>query len=299
MHGFQKLLERHALPSLEVGEKVETSALLYSGAMSRKYFVAAATKKALILVEAEVGLLKAELAYKMTRRIPYRAISSVKSRGFLNQKRLILRLHSGELMRFGLNTLLSGVADQSRFIPEFKKLYAEYIPEAEPLPTALAGGEIEELELTDTGSARPQLPPRFGFGVLAGAIAAAVAAVAWAAITVITESQISWMAIGVGAVVGTSVHTAGRGNEKRFGFAAGSLALAACVVGNFLWAAYFFARGGEVPFLEGISILARFPGLALEVMRVAFNPTDLLFYAIAAYVGFRLAFDRQATPAIT
>lgn len=51
----------------------------------------------------------------------------------------------------------------------------------------------------------------------AGSLAAVVGAMLWAAVTVITNAQIGWMAIGVAALVGVVVRTLGRGLDKSFG----------------------------------------------------------------------------------
>jgi hypothetical protein len=184
MHGYQELFDQHVPSTLGAGEKVEASALLYSG--PRKYFVAAATNKRLILVEAEVGRLRSELAYKGVRKIPYSTIASVRSWGFLNQKRLIVHLQSGDTLRFGLNTLLTSAPDQKRFVTTVKELYQQHVPEVEADPAPLEEPTFDERDLVDTTKAQPQVAPNLGSGVLAGSIAAGISAVVWATITIIT-----------------------------------------------------------------------------------------------------------------
>lgn len=156
--------------------------------------------------------------------------------------------------------------------------------------------EHVELAATENARAQVRLNQNFAGGVVAGAIAAAVAAVIWAAITIITEHQISWMAIGVGLFVGSAVRVLGRGIDRSFGFAAAVLSLAGCVVGNFLWAAYFFAQELGIALLDALDLLIGFPSLAFDLMKATFNANDILYYGIAAFVGYRLAFKSLPKP---
>jgi hypothetical protein len=56
---------------------------------------------------------------------------------------------------------------------------------------------------------------------VAGAAAALLGGCAWAAITVTTNFQIGWMAVGVGFLVGYAVKIFGKGIDRSFGFAGG------------------------------------------------------------------------------
>jgi hypothetical protein len=125
-------------------------------------------------------------------------------------------------------------------------------------------------------------------GIVAGAGAAVVGAIIWATITVVTEYQIAWMAIGMGCLVGGAVRVAGKGIDKSFGYVGAVLSLLGCVLGNLLCICAFVARQEGVP-LSGILLnlnLAAVPG----VMAATFDPIDLLFYGLAIYCGYRLAF---------
>lgn len=59
--------------------------------------------------------------------------------------------------------------------------------------------------------ARQNLPAAIAAGVVAALIAAAV----WATITVVTQFQIGWMAVGAGFLVGHAVRHFGRGLHLR------------------------------------------------------------------------------------
>lgn len=129
-------------------------------------------------------------------------------------------------------------------------------------------------------------------GALAGAGAAVVGAVLWAAITVVTGVQIGFMAIGVGLLVGFAVRVAGRGIESSFGVVGGLLSLVGCALGNLLAASAVLADQ------QGVSVWAVLGGLDLELaqalMTVFFSPMDLLFYGIAVYEGYQIGFRTPA-----
>ncbi len=67
--------------------------------------------------------------------------------------------------------------------------------------------------------------------VIAGLAAAVVSAAVWAAVTVITNFQIGWMAVGVGFLVGLGVRM-GKGVDPIYRKIAAVLALVGCVLGN-------------------------------------------------------------------
>jgi len=128
------------------------------------------------------------------------------------------------------------------------------------------------------------------FGILGGLVGVAVGAGLWALITVITDYQIGWMAIGVGFLVGLCVRYAGQGLHMGFGLVGGVLALVGCLLGNLLSGLIFVAQEFEVPFLEVLRVLNI--GAIAEVMTIMFSPIDLLFYGLAIYAGYQNAFRR-------
>jgi hypothetical protein len=133
-----------------------------------------------------------------------------------------------------------------------------------------------------------------GIGILAGSVAAIAGAGLWAVVTVMTEYQIGWMAVGVGVLVGLSLRKFGKGIDKTFGIAGAGLALLGCVLGNLLAVCGFVSVQEAIPFLQVLGRLT--PAAAVELLKVTFSPIDLLFYGIAVYEGYKLAF-RQITQA--
>jgi hypothetical protein len=123
--------------------------------------------------------------------------------------------------------------------------------------------------------------------LLVGAVAAAAGGVIWAAITVATKMQIGLVAIGIGLLVGFAVRAVGKSSRPAFGVIGAVFALLGCVLGNLLSACAFIAmQGGVSPTEMALKVLSS-PQTATMVLEETFDAMDLLFYAIAAYEGFK------------
>ncbi len=128
------------------------------------------------------------------------------------------------------------------------------------------------------------------FGIMGGIVAAGIGASIWALITVATDYQIGWMAVGVGFLVGYGVRIFGKGIHKSFGIAGAILSLLGCLAGNLLTTCIVISRHQNIPLLDLVFRLN--PEVIVELTTATFNPMDLLFYAIAVYEGYRFSFRR-------
>ena len=124
--------------------------------------------------------------------------------------------------------------------------------------------------------------------VLAGAVAALVGAAVWAAITVATNWQIGFMAVGIGFLVGYVVRRTGQGVDTSFGIAGAVLSLAGCVVGNYLTACAIIAEFEGVGFFD--VLLAIDMQTAIDLMIESFDFMDRVFYGFATYYGYKNSF---------
>ena len=131
-------------------------------------------------------------------------------------------------------------------------------------------------------------------GTISGLLAALVGAGIWAGVTIATEYQIGWMAVGIGFLVGLAVQFAGKGISPIFGWTAAALSMFGCVVGNILTYTWFIADYEGLGFMEVASQLnvAAIVGL----LATTFGAMDILFYGLAVYFGYKTAF-RQVTQA--
>ncbi len=125
-------------------------------------------------------------------------------------------------------------------------------------------------------------------GTLAGLIASFAGAGIWAAVTIATEYQIGWMAIGIGLLVGFAVRFTGKGISQTFGFAAGALSFVGCALGNVFTITYFVAVSEDMAFMEILSQLNL--AIVVDMLTATFEVIDVLFYGLAVYVGYKYAF---------
>ncbi|HCK66033.1 MAG TPA: hypothetical protein DHW49_07185 [Anaerolineae bacterium] len=130
-------------------------------------------------------------------------------------------------------------------------------------------------------------------GLIAGGAAMLVGAVIWGAITYFTQYQIGYMSIGLGFLVGIAFRFFGKGHSLMFGLSSAVLSLIGCVLGNFLFYVGAIAREESTSFIEVLFFLITNPFSVIELFTIAFDFRDLLFYALAAYVGFRVALDNS------
>lgn len=128
----------------------------------------------------------------------------------------------------------------------------------------------------------------FGLGIIGASVAGLIGAALWGLITVTTEYQIGFMAIGIGFIVGIGMRQMGKGVDKQFGIAGAIIALISVVLGNVLSVIGFIAIELDMSFFEtlfGIDY-AYLP----EVMIDTFSPIDILFYAFAVIEGYKFSF---------
>lgn len=130
-------------------------------------------------------------------------------------------------------------------------------------------------------------------GVIAGSAAATAGAITWALITVATEYQIGWMAVGVGALVGYAVRMLGKGVTPVFGVIGAVLSLVGCLAGNLLSTCMYVAKQESIPLTQ---ILAQLnPEVTVALVAETFSPIDLVFYGLAVYFAYQYSF-RRTTP---
>ncbi len=124
-------------------------------------------------------------------------------------------------------------------------------------------------------------------GFVAGLLAAVLGAVVWAGVTVAAGYQIGWFAVGIGFAVGLAVRSGGKGVDPIFGVIGAALSLLGCVLGNVFTIAWFISVDSGMPVID---VLAQMDvEIALELIMESFQITDILFYGMAVYFGYRYA----------
>ncbi|MDX6197158.1 MAG: hypothetical protein QOJ79_309 [Actinomycetota bacterium] len=127
-----------------------------------------------------------------------------------------------------------------------------------------------------------------GTGLAAAFGAALVGALIWSLITITTDYKIGFAAIGIGLLVGKAVEHFG-GGDARLPIPAALIALLGCVVGDLFTDIHFLAQAANVSDGTVANRVLGSPDLAWSLYKAGFEAMDLVFYAIAAYEGFRFA----------
>lgn len=125
-------------------------------------------------------------------------------------------------------------------------------------------------------------------GILFSLLGGLIGGVLWGGITAITNFQIGYMAIAIGAGVGFIMRYFGKGIDQVFGISGAVIAVLSCVLGNFLSIISFIASSENLGYFE--TLLMFNYGETINVMILGFNPMDILFYGIAAYEGYKFSF---------
>jgi hypothetical protein len=133
--------------------------------------------------------------------------------------------------------------------------------------------------------------PSLILGLIGGAAAMMICAVIWGAITYFTNYKIGYVAIGLGLAVGFAVKYLGRGNSFLLGLAAALLSLVGCMLGNLFFYCGILAREYGLGFVDVLAKVIFDPTLTLSLLKAGFEFMDLVFYALAIYFGFRMAYS--------
>ena len=156
--------------------------------------------------------------------------------------------------------------------------------------------EREELELPEFALTDEEMHRAMEFfreeqnllaGFVAGLLAAVLGAVVWAGLTVAAGFQTGWFAVGIGFAVGLAVRSGGKGVDPVFGVIGAVLSLLGCVLGNVLTIAWFISIDSGMPVIDVLSQMD--VEIAIELIMESIQVTDILFYGMAVYFGYRFS----------
>ena len=126
------------------------------------------------------------------------------------------------------------------------------------------------------------------YAIIGGLFLSIICALIWAVITVSTEYQIGFMAIGVGIVVGMGVRFFGAGIDTIYGFIGAFFALLGCVLGNLFSQIGFVANAESIGYFHTLSLLDF--DTIISIYEESFSGMDILFYGFAIFEGYKFAF---------
>lgn len=129
--------------------------------------------------------------------------------------------------------------------------------------------------------------------LIGGLAASVLGAILWASITVATDFQIGFMAVGMGLLVGFTVRYLGQGSSALFGVLGAVISLFGCLLGNLFSQVGFYTMESAQSLVDSWTYLdfSQIPTVLVE----SFHPLDALFYIIAGYEGYRFSINKPET----
>ena len=123
----------------------------------------------------------------------------------------------------------------------------------------------------------------FQVAVISGIIATILAAGIYAVIAVVAGYAVSFMAIGVGVLVGITIQYLGRGIESKFTVLASVLAVVGCVLGNVFAALILTARAARASASDVLSEITF--GSLVDYAVSTFQLIDIVYWALAVWAA--------------
>jgi len=155
--------------------------------------------------------------------------------------------------------------------------------ETEALDISQVVDKLSEEDLDYVKSQENLIP-----AVICGAIVGLIGAILWGIVTVVTDFQIGYMAVAIGAGVGYTIRLVGKGVSQIFGFWGGAIAFVSVVLGNVFSIMGIIANYQDVSLVD--TLLYMDYSYLPQFMSETFSPIDLLFYGIAIYEGYKFSF---------
>jgi hypothetical protein len=121
----------------------------------------------------------------------------------------------------------------------------------------------------------------------AGAVAALVGAILWAVIVEVSGYEVGIAAVGIGFLVGLAM-AATAGTSNRLPPIGAVLALLGCLLGNAFVDAHEVAKTVGTSTAHVLKVMVSDLNLSAHIFKAGFEAIDLVFWAIAAYEGYKL-----------
>lgn len=132
-------------------------------------------------------------------------------------------------------------------------------------------------------------------GVVAGILAAFIATIIYALYPFLFGIQLSFLAIGVGFIVGFAISKFSGGKSHILGIVGASLSLASCVMGDVLSTIAIYSYQNNAPFFEILATI-NFSTITSILPQIV-GIENVLFYLLAMLIGYALSIS-SPLPAI-
>ncbi len=126
-----------------------------------------------------------------------------------------------------------------------------------------------------------------GMSVAAGVLAAVGGAIAWAVVTEVTHRYFGLVAVGIGLLVGWAMASQA-GTSRALPVIGAVMALVGCLLGDLLIDAVEVSRVVGASLSDVLTRMLQEPSWTWQVYRIGFGGLVVVFYAIAAFEGFKI-----------
>lgn len=185
--------------------------------------------------------------------------------------------------------ILCKITDQKAdFIDECKDFTKDHSVTVDKIIETAEPVTAQQIQLSDKALEKVKSEQNLGLGIGTSTLVGLLGAALWAVITVVTEFQIGYMAVAIGAGVGYTMRHFGKGVDQIFGISGAIIAVLSCFLGNFFSLIGFVANVEGLGYIE--TLLAIDYSLVPSAMQESFSVMDILFYGIAGYEGYKFAF---------
>ena len=120
--------------------------------------------------------------------------------------------------------------------------------------------------------------------LFAGAFSGIFLSIIWAKITIVSNYQISWMAILVGVVIGMVVRQISKRQSILLAVLSAIIASMTCILGDFFANVGFLAEAESMEYFETLAALD--PAYYFEIAFINLDSISISFYVIAAIIAF-------------
>ena len=137
MTKFDQFIHNELQPRLQTDESIQVTGFLFNKSLGvvallgplalagSGYFFGALTPRRLFLIKTKMGFFSLKMANDGVVEIPFADIKSIERGGTLNQKRMIISLKDGSVLKYRLNTIARFTSGQKEFIDALCRLHAE------------------------------------------------------------------------------------------------------------------------------------------------------------------------------
>ena len=191
-------------------------------------------------------------------------------------------------MDFQQGILCSLTGEKATFEGECPDFKVDAAVEPENYEPAITTAQESYLRLSDDQVLKLRSEQSLNLALATGIIVGLIGAILWGAISLATGYQIGYMAIAIGAGVGISMRTMGKGVDQIFGISGAIIAVLSCFIGNFLSIIGYMADYASISYFD--ALLNFDYGYFFPIMGESFSVIDILFYGLAGYEGYKFSF---------